>query len=488
MKKMLINAVHPEEIRVAVVEDGMLKELYIQSALKEQIRGNIYKGRISKIEHSLDAVFVDYGREKHGLLPLNDINWRFVPGAKQDKGSLSLLRKGMEILVQANREEKNAKGALLTLNISIPGRYMVLLPRQDLAGISRKIDDETQRKRLKDIISQLAPPADMGLIVRTAGMDRTKADLQKDLSYLLRLWKSIEDGFSSAQCPSLIYREGDIIIRSIRDYFTSDISEILIDDEETFRRAVVFMKSVMPRHKNVIKHYKQGKPLFTKYDLEQQIQNIYSKKVKLRSGGTLVIEPTEAMVVIDVNSGQSTAGRDIENTALSTNLEATEEIARQLVLRDIGGLVVIDFIDMRSRENMRKVEKALKDALKNDRAHLVVGRISKFGILELSRERLSSTLLEKSYITCAACEGTGLMRSVESSALMSLREIQLYLNRNNPSELKVELPPDVAMYLLNSQRKYLLRLEQDFSVKIDISMNSGIRRGQVQMSVPEQVK
>lgn len=488
MKKMLINAVHPEEIRVAAVEDGILKELYIQSSLKEQIRGNIYKARISKIENSLNAVFVDYGREKHGLLPLNDINWGFVPGAAQDKGSLSLLRKGMEIPVQANREEKNAKGALLTLNISIPGRYMVLLPRQDLSGISRKIDDEVQRKRLKDIISQLAPPPDMGLIVRTAGMDKTKADLQKDLNYLLRLWKSIEDGFESAQCPSLIYREGDIIIRSIRDYFTTDITEILIDDEETFRRAVIFMKSVMPRHKNVIKHYKQNRPLFTKYDLEQQIQNIYSKKVKLRSGGTLVIEPTEAMVVIDVNSGQSTAGRDIENTALSTNLEATEEIARQLVLRDIGGLVVIDFIDMRSRDNMRKVEKALKDALKNDRAHLVVGKISKFGILELSRERLSSTLLEKSYISCAVCEGTGLMRSVESSALMALREIQLYLNRHNLSEVKVELSPDVAMYLLNSQRKYLLRLEQDFSVKIDIAMNDRIKRGQVQMSVPEQVK
>jgi len=488
MKKMLINAVHPEEIRVAVVEDGVLRELYIQSALKEQIRGNIYKGRISKIENSLDAVFVDYGREKHGLLPLNDINWRFIPGAQNDKGSRSLLRKGMEIPVQANREEKNAKGALLTLNISIPGRYMVLLPRQDLAGISRKIEDEAQRKRLKDIMSQLDPPGDMGLIVRTAGMDRTKADLQKDLNYLLRLWKSIEKNFASAPCPSLIYREGDIIIRSIRDYFTTEFSEILIDDEETYRRAIVFMKSVMPRHKDVIRHYRQNKPLFTKYDLEQQIQNIYNTKVKLPSGGTLVIEHTEAMVVIDVNSGQSTAGRDIENTALSTNLEATSEIARQLVLRDIGGLAVVDFIDMRSKENMRTVEKALKDALKDDRAHLVTGKISKFGILELSRERLSSTLLEKSYVSCPFCDGAGVVRSVESAALMALREMQLYLNRNRPSGVKVELSPDVAMYLLNSQRKYLLRLEQDFSVKIDISMSQDLKRGQVRMSDLEHAK
>ena len=486
MKKMLINAFHPEEIRVAVVEDGILQQLYIERALKEQIRGNIYKGRISKVEKSLDAVFIDYGREKHGLLPLNDINWRFVPGVSEGKGSLALLRKGMEVPVQVNREEKNAKGALLTMNISIPGRYMVLLPRQDLAGISRKIEDEAKRKRLKDIISQLSPPPDMGLIVRTAGMDRTKADLQKDLSYLLRLWKSIEEGFAKAPCPSLIYREGDIIIRSIRDYFTSDISEILIDDEETCRRAVVFLKSVMPRHKNVIRQYRQSKPLFTKYDLEQQIQNIYSTKVKLPSGGTLVIEPTEAMVVIDVNSGQSTAGKDIENTALSTNLEATAEIARQLVLRDIGGLVVVDFIDMRARENMRKVEKSLKDALKNDRAHLVMGRISQFGILELSRERLSSTLLEKSYVSCHYCEGAGVVRSKESSALMALREIQLHLNRSRPPVLSVELCPEVALYLLNSQKNYLLAMEQDFSVKIDIVPREDLKPGQVRISTPEQ--
>ena len=486
MKKMLINALHPEEIRVAVVKDGVLEQLYIQSALKEQIRGNIYKGRISRIEPSLNAVFVDYVRDKHGLLPLNDINWRFIPDIKPGEGSLSLLRKGMEIPVQASREEKNAKGALLTQNISIPGRYMVLLPRQDLAGISRKIEDEEQRNRLKGIMSQLTPPPDMGLIVRTAGMDRTKGDLQKDLTYLLRLWKSIEEDLESKPCPSLIYREGDIIIRSIRDYFTADISEVLIDSEETFRRAVVFMKSVMPRHKDVIRHYRQNKPLFTKYELEQQIQDIYSTKVRLPSGGTLVIDHTEAMVVIDVNSAQSTAGRDIEDTALATNLEATAEIARQLVLRDIGGLVVIDFIDMRSRENMRKVEKALKEALKNDRAHLVVGRISQFGILELSRERLSSTLLEKSYVSCPYCEGAGVVRSKESSALMALREIQLHLNRSRPPVLSVELCPEVALYLLNSQKNYLLAMEQDFSVKIDIVPREDLKPGQVRISTPEQ--
>lgn len=488
MKKMLINAVHAGEIRVAVVDEGVLVNLYIQSALKEQIRGNIYKARISKIEHSLDAVFVDYGREKHGLLPVNDINWRLVPGAGSEKGTLGGLRKGLEIPVQVAREEKGAKGALLTMDISIPGRYMVLLPGQDLAGISRKIEGEEQRKRLKDLISQLDPPEDMGLIVRTAGMDRTKSDLQKDLTYLLRLWKSMEEKFRAAPCPSLIYREGDLIIRSIRDYFTADITEILIDDEETCEKAAAFMKSVMPRHKDLLKPYKSGRPLFTKYELEQQIQGVFHKRVKLRSGGSLVIEPTEAMVVIDVNSGQFTRGGDIESTALSTNLEAAAEIVRQLVLRDIGGLVTIDFIDMRSKENMRSVEKKLKDCFKSDRAHLVMGRISKFGILELSRERLSSTILEKSFVGCPVCEGTGLVRSVESSSFAALREIQLFLARNTSKEVRAELPPEVAMHLLNAQRTYLARLEAEFSTKVGVAVNPLLRNGQIRIEAVGQAQ
>jgi ribonuclease E len=481
MKKMLINAIHPEEIRVAVVENNILKELHIESALKEQLRGNIFRGKISKVEKSLDAVFVDYGREKHGLLPLGDVNPAFVPGSNPAKNVLSSLKKGLEIPVQVSREEKSAKGALLTMNLSIPGRYMVLIPKQELAGISRKIDDEVQRKRLKDIIKQLQLPNDMGLIVRTAGMDKNKAELSKDINYLMRLWKSIDLEFLKAPCPSLIYREGDIIIRSIRDYFTTDISEVLIDDEETYKRAAIFMKSVMPRHRRRIKYYKQSKPLFTKYDLEQQIQGIYDKKVKLKSGGTIVIEPTEAMVVIDVNSGQSRSSSNIEDTAFYTNLEAATEIARQLVLRDLGGLVVIDFIDMRTREHMRKVEKSLKEGLKDDRAHLVIGRISKFGILELSREKLSSTLLEKSHITCPACGGTGLMRSVESSAFMALREVQLYINRNKSKKIRVGLPRDVALYLLNQQRKHIIRFEQEFSTEISIYALDGLKQGQIQI-------
>ncbi|HOO36670.1 MAG TPA: ribonuclease E/G [Deltaproteobacteria bacterium] len=487
MKKMLINAIHPEEIRVAVVENNILKELHIESALKEQLRGNVFRGKISKVEKSLDAVFVDYGREKHGLLPIGDINPAFIPGAQPEKDRKSLLRKGLEIPVQVSREEKSSKGALLTMNLSIPGRYMVLIPRQELAGISRKIEDEVQRKRLKDIIKQLKLPNDMGLIVRTAGMDKTKAELSKDINYLIRLWKSMELQFLKAPCPSMIYREGDIIIRSIRDYFTTDMTEILIDEEETYKRATIFMKSVMPRYKSRIKYYKQAKPLFTKYDLEQQIKGIYDKKVKLKSGGTIVIEPTEAMVVIDVNSGQSRSSTNIEDTAFSTNMEAASEIARQLVLRDIGGLVVIDFIDMRTKEHIRKVEKALKDGLKEDRAHLVIGKISKFGIMELSREKLSSTLLEKSYVSCPECDGTGMVRSVESSAFMALREIQLYINRHKSKSIRVGLPKDVALYLLNQQRKYLVRLEQEFSTEIGIYTLDGLRHGQIQIDQQEQM-
>jgi ribonuclease E len=479
MKKMLINAIHPEEIRVAVVDEGILKEFYMESALKEQLKGNIYKARISKIEHSLNAVFVDYGREKHGLLSAGDINPSLIPDLNIEKNVMHSLHKGLEILVQVIREEKAAKGALLTMNISLPGRFLVLLPHQDLAGISRKIEDEKQRKRLREIIEQLKPPENMGIIVRTAGMDKTKAELSRDMTYMIRLWKSIEEQFSKALCPSSIYKEGDIIIRTIRDYLNTDTTEILIDDDETLGRATLFMKTVMPRQKGIIKPYKQNKPLFTKYELEQQIEGIFNKKVKLKSGGTIIIEPTEAMVVIDVNSGQSTLGKSIEETAFETNKEAAAEIARQLILRDLGGLIAIDFIDMRSKENNRGVEKAMRDGLKNDRAHLVIGKISKFGILELSRERLSPPLLEKSHVKCPTCEGVGLIRSVESSAFMSLREIQLYLSRNKAAKIRVDMPEEVGMYLLNQQKKHLMRLEQEFAVEIFVRTNDNLTRGQI---------
>jgi ribonuclease E len=309
-------------------------------------------------------------------------------------------------------------------------------------------------------------------------MDRTKAELSRDMTYMIRLWKSIEEQFSKASCPSTIYKEGDIIIRTIRDYLNIDTTEILIDDDETLGRAALFMKTVMPRLKGIIKPYKQNKPLFTKYELEQQIEGIFNKKVKLKSGGTIIIEPTEAMVVIDVNSSQSTLGKSIEETAFETNREAAAEIARQLILRDLGGLIVIDFIDMRSKENIRGVEKAMRDGLKNDRAHLVIGKISKLGILELSRERLSPPLLEKSHVKCPTCEGVGLIRSVESSAFMALREIQLYLSRNKTTKIRVSMPDEVCLYVLNQQKRHLMRLEQEFSSEILIVTTPTLKIGQ----------
>jgi ribonuclease E len=485
MKKMLINALHPEEIRVAVVDDGVLTGFHLESALKEQLRGNIYKGRISKVEHSLNAVFVDFGREKHGLLPVNDINPDLVGGVHDRKNIIASLHKGMELLVQVVREEKGAKGALLTTDISLPGRYLVLLPHQDMAGISRKIDDEKQRRRLREIIDQIKPPEGSGVIVRTAGMDRNKTELGRDMAYLTRLWKSIEEQFRSAECPSIVYKEGDIIIRTVRDYLSPDTAEILVDDEDTEKRVLSFMKTVMPKLKGIVKSYRQNRPLFTKFELEQQIEAVYGAKVRLRSGGSIVIEPTEAMVVIDVNSGQATNNRSIEETAYETNREAAAEIARQLVLRDLGGLIVIDFIDMRAKEHIRGVEKALRDALKNDRAHLVLGKISKFGIMELSRERLSPPLTEKSHITCPVCSGLGLVRSVESAAVMALREIQLALARNKTARIRASMPREVALHVLNRQRRHLMRLEQEFGAEIIVAWARGLPPGQIVIETVE---
>ncbi len=485
MKKMLINAVHPEEIRVAVVEDGTLREIFIESAMKEQIKGNIYKGKISRIEKGLNAVFVEIGRDKNGFLPMHDLNLSFIPNAEPGKEPSKQIKNGMDILVQVVRDEKSAKGALVTMNISLAGRYMVLLPGQDSSGISRKIEDDEQRKRLKDIVKQLNPPKESGIIVRTAGMGRSKTELQRDLNYVLKLWEKIEDDYVISTSPALIYSEDDVVIRSIRDYFSIDMKEVLIDDETTYKKAVSFMKSVMPRYKGILKLYRESKPLFTKYELEKQLTCVYSRNAKLKSGGHIVIDPTEALVSIDVNSGQASSGKDMEETALNANLEAADEIAKQLILRDLGGLVVIDFIDMRSKESIKKVEKTLKDALKGDRAHSSIGRISQFGMLEMSRERLSPPILEKSHIVCPFCSGHGIVRSAESSALMALREIHLYLDRNKQPRIKVTLPRDVAFSLLNKYRSHLTKLEQDYSAEIQVIDSIAAKPDEVIIDAPE---
>ncbi len=483
MKKMLINAIHADEVRVAVVENNTLTGLFIETSLKEQIKGNIYRGKITRVEASLNAVFIDYGRDKNGFLPVSDINPAYLPKAAKGKDILKYLHKGMQLPVQVSREEKNKKGALLTTNLSLPGKYLVLVPNQSLAGRSRKIEKEEHRRKIKEIIKELQVPEHMGVIVRTAGMGRTKSDLNRDLNYLMRLWSGIEKDLKSQGEPGLVYREGDIVTRSIRDYLTPDIKEILVDDEETFKRAQDFIQRVMPRRKKIIKYYKDIKPLLNKHDLERQIESTYNREVKLKSGATLVIEQTEAMVTIDVNSGQSTGSRDIEETAFSTNMEATAEIARQLILRDLGGLIVIDFIDMRSRDHIRQVEKAIKDALKADRAHIIICKISQLGLMEISRERLSPPLIEKSHVSCPCCDGTGLIRSIESCVFMALREIQVYISRNRSRIRKVfaGLPEDVAFALLNSKREYLCQLQEKFNIEIIIHAAKDLKRGQINL-------
>lgn len=478
MKKMLINAVYPEETRVAVVEDGILVGLLLDSAVSGQLRGNIYKGRIVNVHKGLNAAFVDIGRPRHGLLPMEDINPAFVASPEPDASAHRSLRPGLDIMVQLVREEKGDKGALLTTDISIPGRFLVLLPRQETSGISRKIDDTGQRARLKGILDQIRPPEGTGLIVRTAGMDRTGAELARDLDYLLRVWKDIEDRFEGMQGPALIYSEGDVVTRALRDHLTDDTEEILVDDEDTHSRVVRFVKTFMTYKKGLVKLYRQARPLFAKYDLERQVEDALGRTVRLKGGGSIVIDTTEAMVTIDVNSGQANAA-SMEETALATNLEAASEIARQLALRDLGGLIAIDFIDMRHKENVRAVERALRDSLKKDRARLVVGRMSRFGIVEISRERLSPALAEKTHVLCPHCRGTGMMRSTVSSAMKALRELRLHLARSRAKRVEATLAHEVCMYILNEQRDRLARLEEEFSAKIVLGPDAALEPGRI---------
>ncbi len=474
MKKMLINALDPEESRMAIVEDGLLTELVIESSLQELARGNIYKGKIVNIEPGLQAAFVDYGGARHGFLPLAEIHPDYYAAEKKDylPGSRlsihELIRPYQEVLVQVEKEESASKGAALTTYISLPGRYLVLMPGSRGGGISRKIEDEKERQKIKETLQQLNVPPGMGLIVRTAGLGRSKNELNKDLQYLLRLWKNILKEAQRSPAPSLIYQERDFAIRVLRDYFTPDIEEVLIDQKDVFNKARDFFRTFMPRYQNRVRFYGDAKPLFSKYELEKQIETIYDRKVYLKSGGSIVIDPTEALVAIDVNSGRGAQSRSIEETAFYTNLEATQEIARQLRLRDLGGLIVIDFIDMRDRRHKLEVEKSLRQALKSDKAHIEMGRISSFGLLELSRQRLRPAVSERIFIPCRHCQGTGLEKSTEAAALSALRKIQHILAQGDCTSLRMELPDEVATYLLNQKRSTLLRLEKIYGLTIQI--------------------
>lgn len=475
MKRMLFNATHAEELRVAIVEGQKLIDLDIETAGREHRKSNIYKGIITRIEPSLEAAFVDYGTERHGFLPFKEVARSYF---KSEEGEIprgvriqDVLSEGQEVIVQVDKDERGNKGAALTTFISLAGRYLVLMPNNPRGGgVSRRIEGE-ERAELRDIMSQLDVPQGMSIIARTAGIGRTYEELEWDLRYLLQLWRAIENASKNKAGPFLIYQEGSLVIRAIRDYFQPDIGEILIDTKEVYDQAVQFMSNVMPQNINRIKLYKDDVPLFSRFQVEHQIETAYGREVPLPSGGAIVIDHTEALVSIDVNSGRATRGADIEQTALTTNLEAAEEIARQLRLRDLGGLVVIDFIDMDSPRNQREVENRLRDALHFDRARVQMGKISRFGLLELSRQRLQPSIGEMNYLPCPRCHGTGYIRSTESSAIHILRLIEEETMKSNTDSVYAQIPVDVATYLLNEKRAQIQSIEQRFRVDIILIPN-----------------
>jgi ribonuclease E len=473
IRKMLINAEDAEESRVAIVADGILEEFDIETCHKEQNKSNIYKGVVVKVEAGLQAAFVDYGGKRAGFLPLGEVHPTCYadPELAKRGGRVRIhdvLKRNQELLIQIVKDEIGTKGAALSTYISLPGRYLVLMPGVDATRVSRKIEDEAQRRQLKEIVAQLAPPPGTGVIIRTAGLDRTKQELQRDMAYLLKLWETILIQAKELPAPSVVYEESDLVIRSIRDYFTPDIAEILVDDREVFKRAREFLQAIMPRYVNRIKLYREKRPIFSKYQLEDQIEAIFEDKIPLKSGGSIVIERTEAMVSIDVNSGRSTQERGMEETAFKTNTEAAEEIARQLRLRDLGGLVVIDFIDMRDRKHIQEVERCLKNALKRDKARTEMSRISKFGLLEVSRQRLKPALQDETSLPCPHCKGQGLIRSKESLGLTVLRKIQAAAVKGNLLSAKAKVPLETANYLLNEKRDRLLKLEQEYGIRIHV--------------------
>jgi len=477
MKRMLINATQPEELRVALVDGQRLYDLDIETPSREQKKSNIYKGKITRVEPSLEAAFVDYGADRHGFLPLKEVAPSVFCKQPPEGKRLEIkdvLKEGQEILIQIAKEERGTKGAALTTFISLAGRYLVLMPNNPRAGgISRRIEGD-DRSELRAVLDSLTIPDGMGMIVRTAGVGKSDEELQWDMDYLARVWEAIESAAPEKAAPFLIYQESNIIIRAIRDYLRPDIGEILIDDEDVYNNAREFMQQVMPHNLNKIKRYEDAVPLFTRYQIESQIEAAFQHELRLPSGGSIVIDPTEALVSIDINSSRATKGSDIEETALTTNLEAADEIARQLRLRDMGGLVVIDFIDMTPSRNQREVENRIREALKKDRARIQVGRISRFGLLEMSRQRLRPSLGESSQHTCPRCSGLGSIRSVESLSLSILRIIEEDAMKEQTAQIIAQLPVDVATYLLNEKREIVSAIEKRQNVRILLIANSSL--------------
>ena len=531
-RKMLIDAAHPEETRVVIVDNNRVEEFDFESASKKPIRGNIYLAKVTRVEPSLQAAFVEYGGNKHGFLAFNEIHPDYYQIPHEDRAALkeaeaeaaadlgedaasddenedapapdeddlideaarrrrSFLRKykiqevikrRQVLLVQVAKEERGNKGAALTTYLSLAGRYCVLMPNTARGGgISRKITNASDRKRLKSAVSELAVPQGMGLIIRTAGAARTKVEIKRDYDYLIRLWETIRTTTLESSAPKLIYEEGNLVKRVIRDLYDKEIDEVLVEGEDAYKEAKAFMRMLMPSHAKKVQHYRDATPLFLRHQVESQLEAIHSPIAQLKSGGYIVINPTEALVSIDVNSGKATKERNIEQTALKTNMEAAEEAARQMRLRDLAGLLVIDFIDMDENKNVRAVEKKMKDALKRDRARLQVGRISQFGLMEMSRQRRRTSLVEGSTDICPHCQGSGHIRSIESSALVALRTLEEEGVRGRTAKARLRCSPEVALYILNEKRDHLTAIEARYEMSVTVDADDTLIRPDCQL-------
>lgn len=495
-RKMLINVLHPEEARVAIVQDGRLMELNIEISGMEQTKGNIYKGVVVRVEPGLQAAFVDIGQKKPGFIQMGDLHpdcWQWRDDSSEEERKRrpriqEVLRRGQELIVQVEKDARDMKGAALTSYLSLPGRYMVLMPGDTAAGISRKIEDNAVRKELKTLVAELQVPEGYGYIVRTEAVGRSLDELKKDLDYLVGVFERIKQQAAAIQGTGEIYQDAGVILRTLRDYFSDDIDEILVDDKAAYQQAVEFFKELMPGFEGRVKLHKEKRPIFSKYQLEEQIDQLYEKRVPLPSGGSLIIEPTEALVSIDVNSGKSSGERGVEDTAFKTNVEAAAEVARQLRLRDLGGLVVIDFIDMRDTKHNKEVERTLKEALKMDKARVNVGRISQFGMMEMSRQRIAKNIHDAIHLECPHCEGRGRVKSVEAVAVSFLRKVHAAAAKGQLAEVRGGLPLEVAYYLLNRKKRELAQIENDYEMVVTIKGKPSFLLNQIELEAIKREK
>ncbi|HHT9144374.1 MAG TPA: Rne/Rng family ribonuclease [Candidatus Wunengus sp. YC61] len=490
-KRMLINAVETEECRIAILENNVLEELYIERSSRGQIAGNIYKGKVVNVESSIEAAFIDIGLKKNGFLHVSDV----LPHRGNESSSSEtetharhhreshkirdLLRQGQEVLVQVTKESIGAKGPSLTSYISLPGRFLVLMPDMPRLGVSKKITDEEERQRLKTILEGLHPPQNIGFIIRTAGALQTKKEIHKDFHYLLRLWKNIEKRAKDTSAPATIYQESDLVIRAIRDIFSTDIREIIVDSEPVFERTRDFIRIIMPKYEKILTLYRENKPLFHKYDIEKEIEGINCKKIPLPRGGSIIIEQTEALVAIDVNSGKFKEESDPEETSFKTNLKAAKEITRQIRLRDIGGVIVIDFIDMREESHIHAVEKVLTDALKRDKARTKMLKMSKFGTIELTRQRIRSSLRDVLFEECKFCRGTGYSKTIETLCLNAMRDIKFAIHLPQIAKIEILANPEVTNYLQNQKRRQMIEIEEAYNKKINIFSTMNYEYGKI---------